>query len=253
MTDYSSEDLSPSPMPTTPALTYTMAAPSQTSVLDISGRWRFNRKLSDNMKEAYKMQGTSFWTRKLLSFMTIEQEYIKHPYCLPFSDDVVFSFQQTVRRPWFGGCRFHIPMNDNMYILDNEDRAVVLPAPLGPVRVRCRYDFVNRTPTYTTGEKMTTEKSGAQIGQMAFESGMETDPDVGLPERAVMIEVMESLSQLGKGAGWRSTVEWGFEVIAGEKRLVKWAVTVKGSQVAKVKMVYDYVGESIARSGRGHV
>ncbi|KAK0668795.1 hypothetical protein QBC41DRAFT_321245 [Cercophora samala] len=236
----SSQDLSLSPMPTTtPGLTYTMAAPSQTSVLDISGRWRFNRKLSDNMNEAYKMQGTSFWTRTLLSFMTIEQEYIKHPYCLPFSDDVVFSFRQTVRRPRFGGCRFNIPMNDNMYILDNEDRAVVLPAPLGPVRVRCRYDFANSPPTYTPAENMVTEKSATQIRQIAFESGMETDPDLGLPERAVMIEVIESLSEPGRGAGWRSTVEWGFEVIAGEKRLVKWSVTVKGCQVAKAKMVYD--------------
>ncbi|KAK4173378.1 hypothetical protein QBC36DRAFT_381040 [Triangularia setosa] len=225
-----------------------MAAPSQSSLLDISGRWRFNPKLSDNMNEAYKMQGTPFWTRKLLSFMTIEQEYIKHPYCLPFSDDVVFSFRQTVRRPRFGGCKFNIPMTD-MYILDNEGRAVVLPAPLGPVRVRCRYDFPANTPAYTPGEKMVMEKSTARIGQIAFESRMETDPDAGLAERAVMVEVIESLSEPGKGAEWRSTVEWGFEVISGEKRLVKWCVTVKGSQVVKVKMIYDYIGEPIARPG----
>ncbi|KAK0702495.1 hypothetical protein B0T21DRAFT_431764 [Apiosordaria backusii] len=174
----------------------------------------------------------------------------KHPYCLPFSDDVVFSFRQTVRRPRFGGCKFRIPLNDNMYIIDNEDRAVVLPAPLGPVRVRCRYDFLTNTPTYTPGDKMVMEKSSTQIGQVAFESRMEADPDVGVPKRAIMIEVIESLSEPGKGAGWRSTVEWGFEVIAGEKRLVKWNVIVKGDQVAKVKMVYDYVGEPIIRPGR---
>lgn len=70
MTDYSSEDLSPSPMPTTHALTYTMAAPSQTSVLDISGRWRFNRKLSDNMKEAYKMVRLSFLRHRFVVLLT---------------------------------------------------------------------------------------------------------------------------------------------------------------------------------------
>ncbi|KAK4198707.1 hypothetical protein QBC40DRAFT_266574 [Triangularia verruculosa] len=232
-----------------------MAAPKKTSVIDMSGRWRLNRKLSDDVNEVYKMQGTPFWTRKLLSFMTIEQEYTNNAYCLPFSDDVVFGFRQTVRRPWFGGCKFNIPMNENMYILDNEDRALVLPAPLGPVRLRCRYDFLNTggTPAYTPGEKLATEKSTVQIGQVAscFESTMEMDPDVGSPERAVMIEVIESLSKAGKAAGWRSTVEWGFEMIAGEKRLVKWNVIVKGCQVAKAKMVYDYVGEPIVRSNSG--
>lgn len=73
------------------------------------------------------------------------------------------------------------------------------------------------------------EKSGVQIGQMVFELRMEMDFDVGLLEWVVMIEVMESLSQLGKGVGWRLSVEWGFEVIVGEKRLVKWVVIVKGS------------------------
>ncbi|EHK20210.1 uncharacterized protein TRIVIDRAFT_48080 [Trichoderma virens Gv29-8] len=183
-----------------------MATPIEANILDVTGRWRLNRSLSDSLESTFALQGIPWIVRKIINWADLELQYIK----LPVESDrtaTKFSFKQTVRPGGFD--------TKNEYIVDGKKRTDTVPI-FGEITMHCDY-----------------------VGLHALTSGQLLGRDIESvdEEHAAIVEVVES-----ENMGWVTTTVWGFETIDGERRLCKYNTTVKGDLVEKATMVHDYIG-----------
>ncbi|RFU80555.1 hypothetical protein TARUN_1674 [Trichoderma arundinaceum] len=183
-----------------------MAAPIEANILDVTGRWRLNRALSDSLESTFTLQGIPWIVRKVINWANLELQYVK---LLPEDNSTAtrFSFKQTVRPGGFD--------TKNEYIVDGEKRTDTIPI-FGEVTMYC--DYVSR-------HDLTEEQLlGRDIESV----------DEG---HAAIVEVVTS-----ENMGWKTITVWGFETIDGERRLCKYNTTVKGEHIEKAIMVHDYIG-----------
>ncbi|KAI0471726.1 hypothetical protein GGR56DRAFT_681980 [Xylariaceae sp. FL0804] len=186
-----------------------MAAPNDSNILNVTGRWIPNRALSDPLDGCFALQGIPWTVRKVINFATLELQYVQETRTedsAPFS----FTFKQTVRP---GGFDQH-----NRYVIDSQKRTDTVPI-FGEIAMHARY---------------------LEHGEVTQEQtlGNEIDHDDG-GRHAALLEVVESAHM-----GWVASTVWAFETINGQRRFCKYNIVTKGSQRATAKMVYDYAGHS---------
>lgn len=125
-------------------------------------------------------------------------------------DTTRFSFKQTVRPGGFD--------TRNEYVIDGAKHTDTVPI-FGEITMHASY-----------------VPPGGVTPEQTLEYEIESVDD----QHAAIVEVVHS-----DNMGWTATTIWGFEMIDGERRFCKYNTTEKAEEIAKARMVLDYLGPPI--------
>ena len=184
-----------------------------------------------------------------------------------------FSFKQTVRPGGFD--------TKNEYVFDGKERVDTVPI-FGEIKMHCSYVGLAELEQFRESGLLPAEAeietpAGAVRGQQVGASeDSRSDSDSEQKKNVAIVEVVSN-----DGWGWSATTIWGFERVVEEagvaeggdgvngvengesdsedekkvpvkevggrrrRRLVKYNTTARGEDVAKARLVYDYLGEPI--------
>lgn len=109
--------------------------------------------------------------------------------------------------------------SDSSYVLDGVTREATVPI-FGAMSMCAHYVGV-----------ADDDEGGEGNLLQRLERPVDGDDTVGLKEVAK-----------GLAAGWTTTTVWGVEKIDGNRHYIKDCTTVKGAEVARARLVYDYKG-----------
>jgi len=185
-----------------------------------------------------------------------------------------FSFKQTVRPGGFD--------TKNEYVFDGKERVDTVPI-FGEIKMHCSYVGLAELEQFRESGLLPAEAEieipasavgGQQVGASEVNSRSESGSDS--QKKVAIVEVVSN-----DGWGWSATTIWGFERVVEEagvaeggdgvndvengesdsedekkvpvkevggrrrRRLVKYNTTARGEDVAKARLVYDYLGELI--------
>lgn len=185
-----------------------MTAPPEKTIGDLTGQWVLNKSLSDDVDPVLQLQGIGWWTRKAIGLATVTlhvKQYI--------DDDKVthIDIDQTAT----GGIKGTTELRTlNWEFKEHTDHI------FGELKGKTRWttldliddDFLKQE--WLDGE---AEKGGPD-GEFVLESYVEAT------------------------AGWTGKQVWGFAIVEGERRYTRRVVITKGSEVLKIRMVYNWNG-----------
>jgi len=194
-----------------------MAAPPETTIRKLSGKFVMNKSISDDIDALLTLQGIGWWTRKAIGLATVVltvKEYTK--------DNVV-----------------HIDITQVASGLSTtqEDRKLDWSEALhddkifGQVRGKSRLfkmsDFSMAGPG---GPDDATFLQGKKLKDMKTDTAFLEDEHVQ--------SYVESVN-----GGWTAEQIWGFEKIDEKRYYTRRVVVRKGDQVERVRLVYDFKGK----------
>ncbi|PSR97662.1 LCCL domain-containing protein [Coniella lustricola] len=183
-----------------------MAAPADITLKNLNGKFALNKSLSDDNDPILKIQGIGWIQRKAISAANLELT-IK-----TYEQDGT-THLDTAIKPSLG------PPSTEERVLDWATEIEVKHPLFGNGKAQAKWIKV----------------SELQSGEHADEflaSGWESGTD----ELIIMQNTLDS--------GAVTKLVHGFEVIKGERYYVRHVLCKKGSEVAKVKLVYDYAGSA---------
>ncbi|KAJ9648590.1 hypothetical protein H2199_001445 [Coniosporium tulheliwenetii] len=186
-----------------------MAAPETASLKDLNGKWVMNKTLSDETDSVLALQGVGWLTRKAIALATITlhtKEYVDDASVTHIDID------QTAT----GG----IKGTSEQRVLDNQFREHTDHI-FGELKGRSRWFKLSALDESDYDEKYLKE---------------------GWEKAIVDGEAIESFVENGK-AGWTARQIWGFMEVKGDRRYVRNVVVVKGDQVKRRRLVYDWAGK----------
>lgn len=183
-----------------------MAAPANTTLQNLTGKWKLNKSYSDDFSQVLALQGVGLLVRKAATAASI---YLK----ITQPDENHVKMAQSVTSG-------KIPGTTEEYTLDwewrtNEDSF------FGNVAGRSRWVSV---------------EEGKTTGVVAEGDGEWIDGD----SQGKLVHA-EGKKESGE---WEAAHLWGFEIVDGERRHTR-RVRVKNDkgEELRVRMVYDFVGE----------
>ncbi|KAF2204455.1 hypothetical protein GQ43DRAFT_364513 [Delitschia confertaspora ATCC 74209] len=201
-----------------------MAAPSEVTIKDLTGKWVMNKSLSDSTDPVLSLQGVGWLTRKAIGIATITQDLKQ--YNAPSDADpsgpavVHIDFDQIVT----GG----LQGTSEKRTLDHQWRPHSDHI-FGEVTGRTRWVKV---------DDLTKENEGK--GELLEDAQfLVQDWD----EETKAQEAVESFVK-NEERGWTAWQIWGFAVLGGERRHVRRVVVRKGKEVKRIKLVYDWQGKN---------
>jgi len=198
-----------------------MAAPSNVTIKDLSGKWTMNKKISDDSEKVLSFQKVGFATRKLIGNATITlhvQQYvddngITH---IDIEQSAIGLKGTTEKRELNWEESSH---SDYVFgKLDGRSRWINLDTVSQPL------------PDYEV-----TEKEASFLSQ----GWIEDDSENGGPNGERHIDSFVR----NKDNKWTARQIWGFQIINGERRYVRKAVvkSIGGTDEYYLTLVYDRV------------
>jgi len=187
-----------------------MAAGPEVTLKDLTGDWVMNKSLSDDADPVLALQGIGWWTRKAISLATITlhvKQYIDEN-GIPHID---------IDNTATGG----IKGTSELRILDWQERS------------HKDHLFGNLTGK---SRFLTLDDVEDEYLKDGWLEGEEENGGSG-GERHV-----ESYS-FNEENGWTADQIWGFAVIDGQRYYTRRIVVTKGSEVLKVRLVYNWLGK----------
>lgn len=217
-----------------------MAAPSSKTARTLSGRWRLSQPLSAPLDAFLALQGVGWAARKAAPLVTVTlslREYVKpaatESVAVVSNDHGVpyVRVEQTATLGW------HLASEDRRMDWAWQQREDPV---FGPLRCRARYlDTGNENAAVSGGGGGSSEDEGGAA---------RTDLDDEEQSRYLYSEWVEpglvEVVQTSEVKHWHSVQVWGFERIAGERRLcIKGTVVDSRGKRERMRLVYDFVGE----------
>ncbi|KAH8653154.1 hypothetical protein BGZ60DRAFT_387045 [Tricladium varicosporioides] len=187
-----------------------MAAPPEITIGDLTGEWVMNKTLSDDTDPVLALQGIGWWTRKAISLATVTL-HVKQ-----YTDDAGVShidIEQTAT----GGIKGTTELRTLDWEFREHDDHL-----FGSLKGKSRWIKVE------------------DLDDAFFKDGwLEGEEENGGPngERHVQSFVENSEK------GWTAGQSWGFAIIDGKRYYTRRVVVTKGSEVLKVRLVYNWQGK----------
>jgi len=190
-----------------------MASPPEITLKDITGDWVMNRELSDDTDAVLALQGVSWFTRKVIQWATITlhvKEYV------PEDGVTHIDIDQTVS----GGIQ-------------------------GTTELRC-LDWTERSHSDhmfgdLKGKSRWIDLGSAEAGALDsfLKDGWLEDGEAAGPNGETHIQSWVE----NEGNGWTAEQIWGFAVVDEVRYYVRRVVVIKGEEVLKVRLVYNWQGK----------
>ncbi|RDW59599.1 hypothetical protein BP6252_12686 [Coleophoma cylindrospora] len=187
-----------------------MAAPPEVNIGDLTGKFTLNKSLSDDLDPVLALQGVGWLTRKAIGLASV---YLDVKQYVDEQGMVHIDIVQTASAG-LGGTTENRTMDWTER--DHEDRI------FGKVTGK------NRLLSFDSGEI-----DDDYLKEDWLEEGEGTGPSGELH----MQGYVESVN------GWTGNQVWGFAMIGDERRYTRRVVVTKGSEVRKIRMIYDYTGK----------
>ncbi|KAJ5928195.1 hypothetical protein N7466_007151 [Penicillium verhagenii] len=196
-----------------------MAAPISKDITNLVGKWRLNRKLSDDPDAVFALQGVPWITRKVLRFANLSLEITQSVSLSDTSSEsatdsssdigsVTTMHVKQVVHPGGFNSETSCPLN-------GVGQDMSLPI-FGDITMQLRY---MNTATIMDDELRNAFEEGCSSNLVIDEEAYNTKMD------------------------WTARVFWGFEMIDGKRYFTRHATTKKGSKndgIVTARMVYDY-------------
>lgn len=181
-----------------------MAAPPSKTLQSLDGQWKLNKNCSDDFTSILAIQGIGIFIRKAASAASIHQKITQ-----PDAQHIEAAQSVTAGK---------LPGTTEQYVLDWEWRSNEDPL-FGQVQGRSRWLDASEATNLDVGEGAWIE--GDSEGRLIYAEGK---------------------AENGK---WEAKHLWGFEVVENERKHTRraWVKNDQGQEL-RVKMVYDFEGES---------
>lgn len=191
-----------------------MAAPPEVNTLDLSGEFVMNKTLSDDTDEILRLQGISWFMRRLIASTTLTL-YVKH-----YKDDE--GEHIDIEQIGTGGFKG----NYEQRILDWSDRAT---------SDRVFGDVVGRSRRVGINDVGNEWQKEGWLADTLEHGGIESYTFSDTPK---------------SGTTWVADQIWGFAEIEGERRHTrKVHFTGPGGEDINARLVYDYKGPNTRTAG----
>ncbi|APA15233.1 hypothetical protein SS1G_08851 [Sclerotinia sclerotiorum 1980 UF-70] len=188
-----------------------MSAPPEITLKDLSGDWVMNKTLSDDTDAVLALQGVGWWSRKAISLATVTlhvKEYIDENN-IPHID-----IDQTATGGIKGTSEYRtldwVPRAHEDHLFGN---------------VSAKSRFCNLE----------------QVDDDAFlkEDWLEGEEENSGPDGERHVQTYG----VNEERGWNAMQIWGFAIIDGKRYYTRRVVVKKGSEVLKVRLVYNWQGK----------
>ncbi|KAI3317860.1 hypothetical protein HD806DRAFT_550204 [Xylariaceae sp. AK1471] len=198
-----------------------MAAPPEITIDNLQGTWRMNKTLSDSMDSALELQGMPWIIRKAVSFATITGRLSQKK---DESGVTVIQVAQTAT----GG----IKGETEIYRLDGSETTQG-SGMFGVQKIRTRW--LDLSIGENGDESSVPTNLAGQPTYPWLLQGWLKEASINSPGHINALVINEK-------AGWTTEQLWGFSMIEGSRRRVTKFLISKGSDVVKMRVVYDWLG-----------
>ncbi|KAE9367748.1 hypothetical protein N431DRAFT_416569 [Stipitochalara longipes BDJ] len=189
-----------------------MAAPPEVTLKDLTGEWVMNKTLSDDTDAVLALQGINWWTRKAISFATVTL------HTKQYTDDssvTHIDIQQTAT----GGIKGTAELRELDWTERSHEDHI-----FGNLKGKSRWLTIDH-PEITDG--------------FLKEGWIEGEEENAGPNGERHIES----AVVNEEKGWSAVQIWGFAIIDGTRYYTRRVVVTKGSEVLKVRLVYNWQGK----------
>ncbi|KAL3419327.1 hypothetical protein PVAG01_09549 [Phlyctema vagabunda] len=188
-----------------------MAAPPEITLGDLSGQWVINKTLSDDPDPVLAMQGVGWWTRKAIAYATVTlhvKQYVDE------QGLTHIDIEQTAT----GGIKGTTELRTLDWVEREHNDHI-----FGDLKGKGRWLNFD---------------SGLIDDDYLKEDWLEGPEEVAGPNGEKHIQ-----SFVDAAGGWTGNQIWGFAMIGNERRYTRRFTVIKGDQVKKIRLVYDWQGK----------
>ncbi|KAG4422686.1 hypothetical protein IFR04_004164 [Cadophora malorum] len=186
-----------------------MAAPAEVTLKDLTGQWVMNKTLSDDTDAVLALQGIGWWTRKAISLATVTLHTKQYT-----EDNIThIDIEQTAT----GGVKGTTELRALNWVEHTHNDHV-----FGNVKGKARWS------------------SFQEIDDDFLKEGwLEGEEEVAGPDGEKHVESLA----VNEEKGWTARQIWGFAIVDGKRYYTRRVVVSKGSEVLKVRLVYNWQGK----------
>ncbi|KAK0127231.1 hypothetical protein ONS96_006784 [Cadophora gregata f. sp. sojae] len=186
-----------------------MAAPAEVTLKDLTGNWVMNKTLSDDTDAVLALQGIGWWTRKAISLATVT-------------------------------------LHTKQYVEENITHIDIEQTATGGVKGTTELRALNWVEHTHTDHVFGTVKGKARWSsfqeiddEFLKEGWLEGEEEAAGPEGEKHVESFA----VNEEKGWTARQIWGFATVDGKRYYTRRVVVTKGSEVLKVRLVYNWQGK----------
>ncbi|KAL1952783.1 hypothetical protein VTO42DRAFT_4260 [Malbranchea cinnamomea] len=214
-----------------------MAAPDDSSMRDLSGKWQMDYDLSDDWAAVFELQNISWLVRKAIALATVTldiKQYTDDDGVVHIDIDQILTggingSQEKRTADW--NERHH---TDHIFGHVIGQSRLIKAKPDGKGS-HFRPDLEVQT---NVGVPEEDELVGKFLRSEILKDGTETEGFVAGADDVFLQSWVRSVDN-----GWTAEQIWGFENVNGERRHTRRVVVAKEGQVQKVRLVYKYLWE----------